>query len=82
MTLEYTGTTAATNSLDRIREALDRGGWKPRRRGNQYMALCPIHGDAQPSLSIRYDSAAGKVMVHCFGCGDAFNIHDLSLIHI
>ncbi|WP_242085862.1 CHC2 zinc finger domain-containing protein [Microbacterium lacticum] len=77
MTLEYTGTKAATNSLDRIREALDRGGWKPRRRGNQYMALCPIHGDAQPSLSIRYDSAAGKVMVHCFGCGDAFHIQDL-----
>ncbi len=77
MTLEYTPAAAARTSLDRVWEALDRGGWKPARRGNQFKALCPVHGDAQPSLSIRYDSVAGKVMMHCFGCGDAFNLHDV-----
>ena len=77
MTLEYTGTSTATNSLDRVLEALDRGGWKPRRQGSQHMALCPVHGDAMPSLSIRYDRTGGKVMLHCFGCGDAFDLRDV-----
>ena len=77
MTLEYTGTSTATNSLDRVLEALDQGGWKPRRQGSQHMALCPVHGDAMPSLSIRYDRTGGKVMLHCFGCGDAFDLRDV-----
>lgn len=77
MTLEYTPATTVMTSLDRVWEALDRGGWKPARRGNQFKALCPVHGDAQPSLSVRYDSVAGKVMMHCFGCGEAFNLHDV-----
>ena len=41
------------------------------------MALCPVHGDAMPSLSIRYDRTGGKVMLHCFGCGDAFDLRDV-----
>ncbi|MAL24928.1 MAG: hypothetical protein CL820_03385 [Croceicoccus sp.] len=36
-----------------------------------------MHGDAMPSLSIRYDRTGGKVMLHCFGCGDAFDLRDV-----
>lgn len=68
MTLETPSTTALTNSLDRVWEALDRGGFKPTRRANTFKALCPVHGDANPSLSVRYDSQAGKIALHCFGC--------------
>jgi hypothetical protein len=68
MTLELPPAAAATNSLDRIWEALDRGGWKPSRRANTFKALCPVHGDANPSLSVRYDPQSGKVALHCFGC--------------
>ncbi|MGO1627500.1 MAG: CHC2 zinc finger domain-containing protein [Microbacterium sp.] len=57
-----------SNSLDRVWDALDRGGWKPNRRANTFKALCPIHGDANPSLSVKYDPSDGKVALHCFGC--------------
>lgn len=78
MTLEYTGTSTAATSLDRIWEALDRGGFKPQKRANTFKALCPIHADAQPSLSVKYDSVAGKVVLHCFGCGDASSAADIT----
>lgn len=68
MTLEISGTAASMNSLDRVWEALDRGGFKPTRRANTFKALCPVHGDANPSLSVRYDPQAGKIALHCFGC--------------
>lgn len=68
MTLEIHGTAASMNSLDRVWEALDRGGFKPTRRANTFKALCPVHGDANPSLSVRYDPQAGKIALHCFGC--------------
>lgn len=68
MTLEAPSTTPLTNSLDRVWEALDRGGFKPTRRANTFKALCPVHGDANPSLSVRYDPNAGKIALHCFGC--------------
>lgn len=68
MTLELTPGMATTNSLDRVWDALDRGGWKPNRRANTFKALCPVHGDANPSLSVRYDPQAGKIALHCFGC--------------
>lgn len=68
MTLELTPTHLAATSLDRVWEALDRGGWKPTRRANSFKALCPIHGDANPSLSVKYDPSDGKVALHCFGC--------------
>lgn len=32
------------------------------------MALCPVHGDGNPSLSVKYDPSDGKVVMHCFGC--------------
>jgi hypothetical protein len=33
--------------------------------GNQWMALCPCHGDTNPSLSIRW-GRNGETLVHCF----------------
>lgn len=41
---------------------------------NSYMALCPLHDDINPSLSINIgwlDSRA-KLLIHCFNCGDVF----------
>lgn len=68
MTLEAPSYSAAATSLDRVFEALDRGGYKPEKRSNSFKALCPIHGDAKQSLSVKYDSSAGKILFHCFGC--------------
>jgi hypothetical protein len=38
-----------------------------KRNGSRWMALCPAHGDTNPSLSISEDKA--KILIHCFaGC--------------
>ena len=38
------------------------------RHGQQYMALCPAHGDRNPSLAIS-EGERGKILVHCHaGC--------------
>lgn len=34
---------------------------------NAYKALCPVHGEKTPSLSIK--DLGDKVIAHCFGCG-------------
>lgn len=34
---------------------------------NAYRALCPVHAERTPSLSIRM--IRGEVAAHCFGCG-------------
>lgn len=53
-------------SAERIATAL--GG---RRVGGGWMARCPAHDDATPSLAIK-DGRDGKVLVHCFaGCEQA-----------
>lgn len=41
---------------------------KVKKRGpGQWMALCPVHGEKTPSLSIKDDN--GTILIHCFGCG-------------
>lgn len=41
---------------------------KPRKSGDGWVACCPAHEDANPSLSLR-DGDGGKVLVHCHaGC--------------
>ena len=41
---------------------------KVKKRGHgQWMALCPIHNEKTPSLSIKDDN--GTILIHCFGCG-------------
>lgn len=68
MSLESPAASPLATSLDRIWDALDRNGFKPDRRANTFKALCPVHADGNPSLSVRYDPSDGKVAVHCFGC--------------
>lgn len=68
---------AAKRSVDRVWDALDAGGFNPgRRRGDTFTALCPVHGDTRPSLSIKYDRSREATLMHCFTC-DA-DIHALT----
>jgi hypothetical protein len=40
-------------------------GLKPKKAGKEYMASCPLHEDATPSLSLN----PRKAVWHCFSCG-------------
>lgn len=50
--------------------ALEERGCRVKRAGaDQVDATCPVHDDQNPSLSVRYDRTAGKVLVNCHtGC--------------
>lgn len=68
-----TAIAAAGSSLDRVRDALEAGASVTRTRGAQsFMASCPLHDDANPSLSVtwkpRPHSRGGAVLLHCFSC--------------
>ena len=39
---------------------------RPIRNGAGWLALCPVHGDRKPSLSI-HDGDDGKIFIKCFG---------------
>lgn len=56
------------NSLDRVWEALEAGGFSPEKRADKFMALCPVHGDSHRSLSVGYDRRNELTMLHCFSC--------------
>ncbi len=43
---------------------------KLKRTGNNYMGLCPFHGEKTPSFSV----SKNKQMYHCFGCGASGNV--------
>lgn len=62
-------------ALEIVRCAFERGGAPIRPRGDHaFMASCPLHPDANPSLSVtwractRTSSAGGMVLLHCFSC--------------
>lgn len=76
MTLESPPAVVSRSSIDRVWEALDRGGFKPEKRADKFMALCPVHGDTHRSLSVRWDASGEKTLLHCFTC-DA-TIHDIA----
>jgi hypothetical protein len=60
---------SARSAFDRVWDALDVNGYKPEsRRGDQFMALCPVHGDSHRSLSVKNDRANEKVLLNCFTC--------------
>lgn len=62
------------SAMDRVWESLELGGFKPqKRRGDSFKALCPIHGDTNPSLSVRYDRGREAVLLHCFSCDARFD---------
>ena len=46
------------NSLDKVRKV----------KGRSYTALCPVHKDSKPSMTIT-ETNKGDVLIHCFSCG-------------
>ena len=67
MTLDTPAAYFQTSS-DRVWDALDRGGFKPEKKGDKFMALCPVHGDTHRSLSVSYDRGRELTLIHCFTC--------------
>lgn len=56
------------NSINRVWESLESGGFSPDKRADKFMALCPVHGDSHRSLSVSYDRRNELTMLHCFTC--------------
>lgn len=46
------------NLLDKVRKV----------KGRSYTALCPVHKDSKPSMTIT-ETNKGDVLIHCFSCG-------------
>jgi hypothetical protein len=53
-------------SFRRVADALIASGCNPRERGWQIDALCPVHGDRTPSLSVTWRD--GRTLLHCHVC--------------
>jgi hypothetical protein len=54
--------------VDRVVDQLQRAGKRMEWRGTYWMAQCPAHPDAEPSLSIR-EGERGEALLYCFaGC--------------
>lgn len=66
-------TLTAGRSLDTVRQALeDHGAYTRARNPEAFMASCPLHDDANPSLSVTWKARprrnGGAVLMHCFSC--------------
>ncbi len=64
-----------TSVIDEIRQATDIvsviSDYVPlRRRGRNFMALCPFHSEKTASFTVSQE----KQMFHCFGCGEGGNV--------
>lgn len=64
-----------TDTIDDVRQATDIvdliGGFvKLKKRGRNYLGLCPFHTEKTPSFSVSPD----RQMYHCFGCGVGGNV--------
>lgn len=70
--LSSSPTNPSRLSIDKVRHALTDGGFKPGRGTDSFTALCPVHGDTTPSLSVTYDPANERTLVHCFTCQASF----------
>ena len=61
-----TSQAVITSTLTQWLDALERKGCRPKQKGNgKWMARCPAHDDANPSLSIA-EGRDTNVVVHCF----------------
>jgi DNA primase len=63
------------DKIDEIRGATDIvdlvGGFvKLKKRGKNYLGLCPFHAEKTPSFNV----SADRQMYHCFGCGAGGNV--------
>jgi DNA primase len=61
--------------IDEVRQATDIveliGGFvKLKKRGKNYLGLCPFHTEKTPSFNVSTD----RQMYHCFGCGTGGNV--------
>jgi len=43
-----------------------------RKRGKNYLGLCPFHGEKEPSFTVSDE----KQIFHCFGCGASGSVFD------
>ena len=62
--------------VEEIREKNDivdviSGYVKLQKKGGNYWACCPFHGEKTPSFSVN----GNKQMYHCFGCGVSGNVY-------
>lgn len=63
------------SKIDEVRSASDivdviSGYVKLKKRGKNYLGLCPFHTEKTPSFSV----SAERQMYHCFGCGVGGNV--------
>jgi hypothetical protein len=66
-------------AVQRVIDALQAGGFAPRRNGAGWTARCPGHDDRDPSLSVG-EGQYGKAVVHCHaGCAVERILESLSL---
>jgi hypothetical protein len=59
------------SSRDLVYAALVDQGFRPTRNSDDFMSLCPVHEDREPSLHVtwhRRPEGGGAVVVKCFGC--------------
>jgi DNA primase len=68
--------------IDKIRESNDIvdliSEYVPlKKRGKNYMGLCPFHPEKKPSFSVSPD----KQVYHCFGCGQGGNVITFLMSH-
>ncbi|KPL01064.1 MAG: hypothetical protein AMJ91_01855 [candidate division Zixibacteria bacterium SM23_73_3] len=68
--------------LDRIRDANDIvdliSEYVPlKRRGKNYVGLCPFHSEKAPSFTV----TPGKQIFYCFGCGEGGNVISFLMKH-
>src|SRR4030065_1578441 len=64
------------DKIDEVRNANDiveviSGYVQLKKRGKNYLGLCPFHKEKTPSFTVSSD----KQMYHCFGCGKGGNIY-------
>ena len=70
------------NKIDEIRTAADiveiiSGYVSLKKRGRNFMGLCPFHNEKTPSFSVSPD----RQIFHCFGCGKGGNVFSFLMEH-
>ena len=68
--------------IDRIRDSSDIvdviSEYLPlKKRGKNWVGLCPFHVDKKPSFSVSQD----KQLFYCFGCGEGGNVFTFLMLH-
>lgn len=71
MTIAQLG--ASETSIERVRRALEAHDCRPKGPARNFTALCPVHGDSNPSLSVTYDATGERTLVNCFTCQARFD---------